>query len=86
MKSIKSIMVALTTLIMIFALTVPVMADEITSETVESVTVEYLEDGSYYETVITVKMVIQVSCRQRKQEPDKKKHHIKTSPEMCCGT
>ncbi len=39
MKSIKSIMVALTTLIMIFALTVPVMADEITSETVESVTV-----------------------------------------------
>lgn len=54
MKSIKSIMAAFTALIMIFALAVPVMADEITGETVESVTVEYLEDGSCYETVITV--------------------------------
>mgnify|MGYP004668836353 FL=1 len=54
MKSIKSIMAAIIALIMIFALTVPVMADEIIGETVESVTVEYLEDGSYYETVITV--------------------------------
>lgn len=47
-------MTVLTALIMIFALSVPVMADEITGETVESVTVEYLEDGSCYETVITV--------------------------------
>lgn len=54
MKNIKSIMAAFTALIMIFALAVPVMADEITGETVESVTMEYLEDGSYYETVITV--------------------------------
>lgn len=54
MKNIKLIMAVLTALIMIFALAVPVMADEITGETVESVTMEYLEDGSYYETVITV--------------------------------
>ena len=54
MKNIKLIMAVLTALIMIFALAVPVMADEITGETLESVTVEYLEDGSYYETVITV--------------------------------
>lgn len=54
MKSIKSIMVALTTLIMIFALAVPVMAFEKIGETVQSVTVEYLEDGSCYETIITV--------------------------------
>lgn len=54
MKNIKLIMAVLTALIMIFALAVPVMADENTGETVESVTVEYLEDGSYYETVITV--------------------------------
>ena len=47
-------MVTLTSLIMIFALAVPVMAYEITGETAESVTVEYLEDGSCYETVITV--------------------------------
>lgn len=54
MKNTKSIMTVLTALIMIFTLAVPVMADENTSETVESVTVEYLEDGSYYETVVTV--------------------------------
>ena len=54
MKNIKLIMAVLTALIMIFALAVPVMADEITGETVESVTMEYLEDGSYYETVVTV--------------------------------
>lgn len=54
MKNIKLIMAVLTGLIMIFALAVPVMADENTGETVESVTIEYLEDGSYYETVITV--------------------------------
>ena len=38
MKSIKSIITALTALIMIFALAVPVMADENTGETVEGVT------------------------------------------------
>lgn len=54
MKSIKSIMAAFTALIMIFALAVPVMAFEKIGETVQSVTVEYLEDGSCYETVITV--------------------------------
>ena len=54
MKNTKLIMTVLTALIMIFALSVPVMADETTGETVESVTVEYLEDGSYYETVVTV--------------------------------
>lgn len=54
MKKIQLIITALTALIMIFALAVPVMADEITGETVESVTVEYLEDGSCYETVVTV--------------------------------
>ena len=54
MKNIKLIMAVLTALIMIFALAVPVMADEITGETVESVMMEYLEDGSYYETVVTV--------------------------------
>ena len=54
MKNTKLIMTVLTALIMIFALSVPVIADETTGETVESVTVEYLEDGSYYETVVTV--------------------------------
>ena len=54
MKNTKLIMTVLTALIMIFALSVPVMADETTGETVESVTVEYLEDGSYYKTVVTV--------------------------------
>ena len=54
MKSIKSIIAVLIVLIMSFALAVPVMADETTGETAENVTVEYLEDGSYYETVVTV--------------------------------
>ena len=54
MKKIQLIITALTALIMTFALAVPVMAYEITGETAESVTVEYLEDGSCYETVITV--------------------------------
>lgn len=88
MKSIKSIMAAFTALIMIFALAVPVMADEITGETVESVMVEYLEDSSYYETVITVNdnengdSGIMSTAKTR---TGSKKHHIKTSPEMCCG-
>ena len=54
MKNIKLIITALTALIMIFALAVPVMAFEKIGETVQSVTVEYLEDGSCYETIITV--------------------------------
>ena len=89
MKSIKSIMVTLTALIMIFALAVPVMADETTGETVESVTVEYLEDGSYYETVITVDGTISGDSgvmSTAKTRTGSKKHHIKTSPEMCFGT
>lgn len=88
MKSIKSIMVTLTSLIMIFALAVPVMADEITGETVESVTMEYLEDGSYYETVITVDDTVSGDSgimSTTKTRTESKKHHIKTSPEMCFG-
>lgn len=54
MKKIQLIITALTALIMIFALAVPVMAFEKIGENVESVTVECLEDGSCYETVVTV--------------------------------
>ena len=54
MKIIKSVMITLTALIMSFTITVPVMAFEKIGENVESVTVEYLEDGSCYETIITV--------------------------------
>ncbi len=54
MKSIRSIITVIIVLIMSFVLAVPAMADETAGKTVESVAVEYFEDGSYYETVITV--------------------------------